>query len=283
MSDDAKYLTVEEEAALGIDLGQADTTEESVMSVTDLEDDTQKNKKCKLRSVEQEDEPSMSDPEWSDFVMKHFTDGELDENGRPLVAGLRRVARLLLGPILESKARVVQPPSLLPGFERLSMLQPAVVEYTIKILMCRLEQGMDAAYPIEFTETADCYFGNVGDVEFGRYLTAMAATRAEGRALRKALQLSVIASEEKSVLPVAEAAVDGMIAPEQINFINSLCFRLDIDVLKYINSGKRKYARIEDVPYGVAAKMVEHLSSLQNNRENVPDNIRGYNKSWRSN
>jgi hypothetical protein len=229
------------------------------------------------------DEPTMTSPEWSEFVMRQFTENELDAEGRPLVHGLRRVVRLLLGPILESRARVVQAPSLIPSIEKVGILQPAVVEHTVRILMTRLEQGLSEAYPVEFCEAADCYFGNVGDIEFARYQTAMASTRAESRALRKALQINTIASEEKSVLPSCEAGLTGMISPEQVNFLTVLCSRLDINVMKYINSGKTKYDAVEKIPYGVAALMVEHLSKYQNNPSTIPSEFKGYVKGWRNN
>jgi hypothetical protein len=36
--------------------------------------------------------------------------------------------------------------------------------------------------------------------------------------------------------------MDGMITPEQVNFINVLCRRNGVNVMKYVNSGKKKYA-----------------------------------------
>ena len=45
--------------------------------------------------------PSMMDDEWSDYVMSHFKSNELID-GNPICAGLRRVAELLLGDIVNS-------------------------------------------------------------------------------------------------------------------------------------------------------------------------------------
>jgi hypothetical protein len=269
-----KELTKEEERVLdAVDFGDAEISADSLLSASQLEDDSPEA--CSEPKV-----PKMTDAGWSKFVMTQFFDDELDENGRPLVHGLRRVVRALLGPIISSKARVVQAPSLLPSSEKLGLLQPAVVEYSVRLLMCRLEGGMSEAYEVEFTDAADCYYGNIGEPEFARFLTATASTRAEGRALRKALQLNTIASEEKSSFPAFEAASDGKITPTQVNFLKVLCERNDIDLLRYVASGKNKYENIFDVPYGTAAKMVEHLSNMQNGVAPVPPEIKGFDKKW---
>lgn len=225
------------------------------------------------------DEPRMSDPGWSDFVLSHFVEGELDREGRPLVHGLRRVVRLLLGPIIRSKCKTVQAPSLLGGFNKTTLLQPAVVEYTVEILMCRLESGMSQAYPVEVGDVADVYFGNT-DPDFARHASASAATKAEARCLRKLLQLRKAASEEMTYVALPNASVNGLITPEQINFIDVLCARNNIDVLKYINSGKGKYNSIDEVPFGAAALMVEYLSGYQNNQSSIPEKVKGYKKGW---
>lgn len=219
--------------------------------------------------------PSMSDPNWSEYVMGQFAEGELDENGRPLVHGLRRVVRKVLGPIIESSARVVQPPSLPPRLEGLSIMQPAVVEYTVRV---STKYGL-----VTFSDAADAFHGNIGDIKFAAHLTAMAATRAESRALRKALQIKCIASEEASAVSPLETGVNGKIAPTQIYFIDAICSRTNINVVKFVNMGKNQYERIEDIPYLTAAKMVETLSGFQSNQSKIPESIRGYQKNWKEN
>lgn len=261
-------LTKDEVDTLDItDLSSAEEVHDAIYSVGETEEEEGKV-----------GEPKMTDPGWHDFVIRHFSDDELDPDGRPLVHGLRRVAHLLLGPILESEPEVVQSPAFVPTAERLTLLQPAVVKYRIKLLMCRLEQGMQAAYPVTFGEVADVYYGNC-DPEFARFATATAATRAEARCLRKMLRLRTIAAEESTAVPLQEAAIDGFISPTQLSFINVLCRRCDIDVMKYVNSGKKQYERIQDVPFGTAVKMVEHLSGIQTSGK-TPADLKCYNPNW---
>ncbi len=273
-------LNKDEEVSLGADFTSAE----------ELDDAPKKPKEPKkgLKSVETSDEvddekPSMADPEWSDYVLRQFTDAELDGDGRPLVAGLRRVARLLLGPIIYSgpaPGLPFQAPSLLTGFEKLGVLQPAVVGYMVKILMCKDVPEQMGAYEATFADVADVYAGNT-DPDFARHATATASTKAESRCLRKALQLRGIASEEKTLVPSIEAALDGMITPGQINFISVLCNRNNVNVTKFINAGKKKYESIYDVEAGVAAKMVEHLAGFENSGK-VPEALRGYDPKWNS-
>ena len=52
--------------------------------------------------------PDYLSPEWDAYVMSQFEPNELID-GYPNVAGLRRVAELLLGPILESGPSQVFP------------------------------------------------------------------------------------------------------------------------------------------------------------------------------
>lgn len=217
----------------------------------------------------------MTDPDWHDYVMSQFEADELDNEGHPFVFGLRRVARAVLGPILNSTAKVVQSPYFEGG-----ILQPAVVEYTVTFLWTQLEQGQEGAYPVTYSDCADVYYGNT-DAEFVRYSTATAATRSEGRCLRKALGLKrVIAAEEKSGVPIDDVGANGAITPTQITFIDTLCKRLNIDVVEFINMGKDKYGSIADVSFGRAVKMVEYLGKIQNNPDLMPK-LSTYNPNWK--
>lgn len=264
-------ITKEEEDALAASFSTAELQNEVMMNANDMEDDVQ---------TDAPDEPKMTDPEWPAFVMRHFSENELDQDGSPRVHGLRRVARLLLGPIIESVVIPVQAPTLLPQLEKLGMLQPAVMAYRIKILMCKDLDPNQPAYETTFADVADVYHANT-DPDYARHPSATAATKAEARCLRKALQLSGVASEEKTLVPTLDADPNKKITPEQINFLNLLGRRNNIDIMKFINSGKTKYSNVEDIPFGTALKMVEHLSNLQNDSSKVQADIKGYKADWR--
>lgn len=296
MSADAKTLSPEEEDALnGADFTSAVPDNSGILSVDDLDEPKKKRKVAARKTAadnrtvaeaqaalaaedeaDEDERPDMADHSWSDYVMRQFQEDELNADGNPLVHGLRRVARKLLGPIVFSGADPFQAPTFLPGLERVGILTPAVVSYTVEIMMTDPEHG---TYKATFRDVADCYFGNT-DPDYARHASATAATKAEARCLRKALQLRNVSAEETTKVTFDTAAMDGKIVPEQVNFINVLASRNDVNVVKYINAGKQKFESIYDVPYGVAAKMVEHLSGLQN-KGAVPEELRGYDRDWR--
>ena len=56
----------------------------------------------------EEERPSIFSDEWNEYVMAHFKPNELID-GNPICAGLRRVAELLLGDIIESGPEQVFP------------------------------------------------------------------------------------------------------------------------------------------------------------------------------
>lgn len=228
------------------------------------------------------EEPEMTDPRWSDFVLLQLQDNEKDAEGHPKVNGLRRVAQLLIGPIIKSEAKVVQAPDYIPNCpDRFGIMCPAVVEHTIVVLnVNRLPDGVVSPYEMKFTEVGDVHKGNC-DIDFLRHASSTASTKAESRALRKLLLLNnVISSEETTLVPIEESAIDGNITPTQINFIKTLCIRNDINVMKYINAGKEKYKQIIDIPHGTAIKMVEHLSGLFNDQKKIDPSIKGYDPKW---
>lgn len=224
--------------------------------------------------------PDMDSPEWSNYVMSLFTEDEL-ENDNPKVAGLRRIAKKFLGEMVYSKPKIIQSPNPSNGGN-------ATVEYTIKFL----------DYDANGNQIKKV-FGEVGDAgpentqaEFAKYASAIASTRAEARALRKALQLKCVASDEldtstpegeKSEI-VKEIENSTGITSTQINFLDTIAARLNIDVMAYVNCGKTKYSSIKNVPKEVAKQMIEYLSKLQTKGPNeVPVNLRGYKEGWKNN
>lgn len=215
-------------------------------------------------------EPSMDSKDWSDFALSKFEEDEMID-GNPTVDGLRRVARLLLGDIIESSSRSIQAPNPNNGYS-------ATVEHKIVI---QLTRDVITAREIVFTEIADVTTENT-DPEFRRFASSTASTRAEARALRKALMLKrVVAAEEITEVPPIEN-YDEKINSHQINFIDNICRRTKINVIKYVNSGAMRYEKIEDIPYGTAQKMLGVLSSYQRDPSKIPNDIKGYIDGWRT-
>jgi hypothetical protein len=230
--------------------------------------------------TEDEDRPSIFSDEWSEYVMAHFKPNELID-GNPICAGLRRVAELLLGDIIESGPEQVFPATDNNGPGR------ATVVFSVTF------NWMNSSSTKTFKEVADVWHGNTDDL-FCAHPVATASTRAEGRALRKALKLRCLAAEElakKDIVEIVQQAVkqaptsgeyesDKRISSQQIHFIDNRCNQLDIDVFSFINIGEGEYSNINDVNKDSAKKMIKVLNSYQNGGE-IPDKIKGYKINWR--
>ena len=217
------------------------------------------------RDETEEPIPAMSSPEWTEYVMSKFVDGEI-VNSHPTASGLRRVTELLLGPIVRSSVKIVQTPNQDNGMH-------AVAEYTV---------GIQYDFEVrEFTAAADANLLNT-DAKFSIYPTALAETRAKGRAFREALRLSKCAAEEVYVVPEDEDEKAGRITASQISFLDMLASpqRLNVDVWSLINS-KKRYEKLSDISYTDAQKMCKRLSDLQRTPQEIPEFARGkYKENW---
>ena len=221
--------------------------------------------------------PDPTSPEWNDHVLSLFTDGELYE-GRPLCAGLRRVAELLLGRIVSSRPTQVFAPQGGDEIGRATVVWEMVFE--------------DGSL---FSDVADCWEGNTDDA-FCVFNTATAATRAEGRALRKALRLKTVAAEEmtkkntasivRSISQTKQVATEGeydnsqRMTDPQANFIDVKCKQLNLNVAEFFKevfdvNVKRK------VDKGRASLAIQKLNDYQQDKNLVPDSITAYLSDWR--
>lgn len=224
--------------------------------------------------------PKMDDISWTAWVMSQFEPSELDQ-GLPKANGLRRLVRKLIGPIISAYPDTRQCPTI-------ENEHRATVEYTVIILnRYQLEDG-EEPYEMRFGDVADAYLGNIRGLEYARFPSAMAATRAQVRALRMALNLAVVASEEVSDQPLEESGLTGKITESQITKIDIKCQQLDIDVIKFINMGKLKYNSITDVGHKKAIDMFAVINKYQqydptkaDTGLKIPDSIKGYRLNWR--
>lgn len=221
--------------------------------------------------------PSYLSPDWHQYVMEQFSPEELAD-GNPTTAGLRRVAELLLGPIVYSGVTRAWP---VDG----NLAGRATVLYEIRFVW---RVGVpDNTISLEqrtFTDIADTYSGNA-DMLFASYAVATASTRAEGRTLRKALKLRGIAAEELATIDAAKGAAESVpdaIGKEQVQFIDQRCKKLDINIVSFINYEPStnivgtSYRGIYDVNKSQAASFIQELNVLTNDKPKIPEIIKGY-------
>lgn len=213
--------------------------------------------------------PSKNDPKWHDYVLSLLTKDELLE-GKPTTDGLRRLIHLV-GTVIRSEVCVLEPVKE----TNLHRLTPVTVTYTMEVIT---NDGVRIVY----TDAAQVCAHNTND-EFLRFGVETAATRAEGRVLRKLLGLrKTVTFEEADAPNIKDVDMSGNIRPEQINFLDVLCSRNQIDVIKYVNSGSHKYKSVTDISYEKACEMIRHLSKLEKHPEEIKDDIKGYDHEWQN-
>tara|TARA_Y100000389_G_scaffold99806_1_gene96550 strand:- start:23082 stop:23810 length:729 start_codon:yes stop_codon:yes gene_type:complete len=228
--------------------------------------------------VEQTDQeitkPDINSLEWNDYVLGLLSEEE-KISGNPTTDGLRRIFEIALDcTIIDSTSEVVQSPS--PDNEK-----RATVVHSLNYIL------NNESLPAELRAravngAADVYWGNCDKV-YRNHPVAVAETRAEGRALRRGLKLrKVIAAEE--VANEIEDDPDGInvskITNNQINFIDVLSKRLNINVNNMLTI-KNITESIYNVSHKDAVILIRDLSKYQQNLSDVPDNIIGYDSSWK--
>ena len=229
--------------------------------------------------IVEDNSPAIGSDDWHEYVMSHFKSNELID-GNPTCAGLRRVAEILLGEIVFSGPTQIFPATDPNGPGR------ATVVFTVEF------NWMNSGMSKSFAEVADVWHGNTDDL-FCAHPVATASTRAEGRALRKALKVRVLAAEElakKDIVNVVQQSIstsgeynpDDRISPQQVTFIDNKCKQLDINVIEFINIGAENYRSINDVKRESGKKMIRVLNEYQNQTTPIPEQVLSYQEDWRN-
>ena len=227
---------------------QRRTTEE-LQDIFDEVVDTASTESVQVVEQESNVPPSMTSPEWNDYVMSMFQSSEI-QDGNPKVEGLRRVAQLIHGQIVDEE------PTIHSANE-----EYAAVKYTFTF-----EDRTVSA-------VADSNRNNNVAMPFAVYPLAIAENRAMGRALRKVLNLrNVVSAEEIGLVNAPKEEFANPISGAQLKVIEKMCKLLGIDILKFINVGEKKYDNIEAVSQSEALEMIQLLNRYQADDKN-PDKL----------
>jgi hypothetical protein len=229
--------------------------------------------------VEEPTIPKYYEEGWHEYVMSQFLESEL-ENEHPTCDGLRRVTEKLIGPIVERHITHVIP---LKGFGdndtgavavKVTVAPRNFVEFERQVI---IEESI-----------ADINKQNT-EIKFLIHPLATTESRAVARALRKILRLrKVIAAEETSDINEEKLKElitwepDDPISDEQVNAIDIICSRLNINVMQYINCGKRQYDDIHSITKSKAAIIISHLNKIQQSVVDKPRTVGNYDKNWRN-
>jgi hypothetical protein len=238
---------------------------------------TPSNTDTSVKNMLNTEAPHPLSPEWNDYVMGLFTESELVD-GNPLVHGLRRVSELVIGSIVFSGPTQVFP------VQRDDHHGRATVVFTVEF-----ENGT------KYSEVADCWEGNTDDT-FCAYAVAIASTRAEARALRKALKIRTVAAEELTKKDTAKIVRDisktktttdsdyndqGRMSDAQLNFIDVKCKQLNINGQKLFED-IFETSLAKKVSKRVASDIIDKLNDYQRDKSLIPESISGYQQEWRN-
>jgi hypothetical protein len=220
--------------------------------------------------------PTPNDIEWTDYVLGFLSDDE-KINGNPTTDGLRRIFETVLDCcILDASSNVVQSPS------RDNEMRATVV-HSLTFVLNKAGGCDNHLNTRSVSGAADVYWGNCDKV-YRNHPVAVAETRAEGRALRRALKLrKVVAAEElaKDIEDHPDSDTVSKLTNNQINFIDVLSKRLDVNVTKLLEKLGYDNKNIYNIEYSHGVEISKLLSSYQQDLTSLPDDIRGYDSNWK--
>lgn len=223
---------------------------------------------------------TMKDPGWTEYVLSKMTDNE-KYNGNPKVAGLRRMVELLLGNIsymnTDIKTDVIK-----TVYSKQSNTEINETFYnTLAKHTFRVNNG--DGY-IEYCGSADSSVRNT-EANFMRFGTAIAETRAKGRAYINALALQCVSSEELNENPADQPSIFvEKIKDAQISAIDIICKKTNINVMRLFGESIVNYgvARVTELSENDAKDIIKRLNGFQQNTSSIPANLVGYKPTWRN-
>lgn len=220
--------------------------------------------------------PSISSIEWTDYVLSLLSEDE-KISGNPTTDGLRRIFEIALNcRVVASTSQVVQTPD--PNNEK-----RATVVHSITFILKDNDSSDVTLNTITTDGAADVYWGNCDKV-YRNHPVAVAETRAEGRALRRALRLrKVVAAEEiaKDIEDNPDSHNINKISNNQLNFIDVICKRLDINAIKMIEKFGHEAKNVYNIEHSDAVNIIKTLSSYQQDTSSISDEILGYDPNWK--
>ena len=222
--------------------------------------------------------PTPNDVDWTDYVLSLLSDDEKIA-GNPTTDGLRRIFEIALNcAVVESTSNVVQTPDI-------NNEKRATVVHTIGYIILNSSDGNSDPMLLNMrtvSGAADVYWGNCDKI-FRNHPVAVAETRAEGRALRRALKLrKVVAAEElaKDIEDHPDHDTVTKITNNQLNFMDVLAKRMNISINKLLNNLAIPSDNIYNISHENAVNIIKHLTEYQQ-QNNVSEDILGYESNWK--
>jgi hypothetical protein len=221
--------------------------------------------------------PSIHDTEWTDYVLSMLSDDEKIK-GNPTTDGLRRIFEKALNcRVIGSKSQVTQNPE--PNNEK----RATVIHSITYRRLNETPNTPDDLYTVVVDGAADVYWGNCDKV-YRNHPVAVAETRAEGRALRRALRLRKVISAEEMVENVDDHPDQNSvnkITNNQINFIDVIAQRLNINVSRLLETSGLDHKNIYNISHEDAVGIIRNLSKFQQDISLIREDIKPYSAEWK--
>ena len=214
-------------------------------------------------NLEQE-KTNPNNAEWTEYILGKLRDDEKDK-GYPKTAGLRRILESEITPIRNVETTIVQAPSP--------------------------ENGMTATVKVRVTLINGMFYDGAADARkddlkfpYNLHLTALAETRASGRAFRNILRLNTATAEEVS--NNEDSYEDNtLINRTQIMLLEQLCVygRLNINIKRFLQElfGEKYKTNIYDYTHEEALIILKKLQEYQADINKIPTNLLGYSVDWK--
>lgn len=229
------------------------------------------------KNQEEVKEPTSVSPNdlgWTDYVLELLSEDEKIK-GNPTTDGLRRIFEIAMNCVVtQSTSEVCQTPDPNNG-------QRATVVHSLTYVL--KDTNPDSLFnTITVNGAADVYWGNCDKI-FRNHPVAVAETRAEGRALRRALKLRKVVAAEELADEIED--IDGntvsKISANQVNFIDVLAKRLNISVIKLVDSLDITCDNIYNISHDDAISVIRKLNSYQQDTSSITESIMGYQPEWK--
>lgn len=223
-----------------------------------------------------------NDRGWTEYVLSLLDEDEKIK-GNPTTDGLRRIFETALNvTVIASTTTVVQSPS--PDNEKRATVVHNIT-FVPNDMLPPSTGSSNPTYGISkvVSGSADVYWGNCDKI-YRNHPVAVAETRAEGRALRRGLKLhKVVAAEELSENiddDVDQTSVN-KISSNQINFIDVMAQRLNIDVKRLLAQEKLENENVYNLLHTDAVGVLRLLSKYQQDISLISPDILGYSSEWK--
>lgn len=228
-----------------------------------------------MEVVENSKTVTPNDLEWTDYVLGFLSDDEKIA-GNPTTDGLRRIFEKVLNcVVIAADSTVSQSPNI-------ENERRATVIHSLTYVIKDDGEPEQSKYRT-VSGAADVYWGNCDKV-YRNHPVAVAETRAEGRALRRALKLRKVVAAEEIAKDIDTEHLDennlNKINNTQINFIDVFGKRLNINIIKLLENLDITVKNVYDMSYDDAVKSIKILSSYQQNNT-VPSELVGYDSNWK--